>query len=101
MACSALSALPGQPLCKHYTGATIDNLTGDYSCRCLADVPYERWTPDMDRWPCRRRHLLGLEQHECAKKDYGSDLTEDVDEQLTEMTIRAISGQNSDYPTNR
>jgi hypothetical protein len=67
---ASLSPLPEQPICKHYTGATLANLTGDYSCQCLAGVPYERWAPDMDRWPCRCRHLLGLEQHDCASADY-------------------------------
>lgn len=87
---AALVALPGQPLCKHYTGVTLAHLTGDYSCACLAGVPYERWTPSMGRWPCRRRHLLGLEQHECEHKDYNSELSADVDAQLTDMTLRAI-----------
>ena len=72
--CSAsLFPLPGQPLCKHYTGATLDNLTGDYLCKCLAGIPYERWIPNMNRWPCRRRSILGLEQHTCALADYGTD----------------------------
>lgn len=88
--CSPLAELPGQPLCKHYTGAALENLTGDYSCRCLAGVPYERWTPSMNRWPCRRRHILGVEQHECEHKDYGDALTESVDNQITEMARQAI-----------
>lgn len=87
---SPLAELPGQPLCKHYTGAALENLTGDYSCRCLAGVPYERWTPSMNRWPCRRRHILGVEQHECEHKDYGDTLTDSVDNQITEMALRAI-----------
>lgn len=86
---SPLAELPGQPICKHYTGAALENLTGDYSCRCLAGVPYERWTPSMNRWPCRRRHILGVEQHECEHKDYGDALTESVDEQITEMARQA------------
>lgn len=90
----ALVTLPGQPICKHYTGATLANQSGDYSCTCLAGVPYDRWTPDMERWPCRRRHLLGLEQHACKFADYGSDVASDVDKQLTEMTLRAIDGHN-------
>lgn len=89
----ALTQLPGQPLCKHYTGAALSDLTGDYSCCCRAKVPYERWTPDIDRWPCRRRHILGLEQHACRLAEYGTDLPEDVNKQLTEMTLCAISGQ--------
>lgn len=37
--CSALVSLPGQPLCRHYTGAALEHLRGDYSCKCLAGVP--------------------------------------------------------------
>lgn len=86
-----LVPLPGQPLCRHYTGAGLHNLTGDYSCRCRANVPFERWSPSIDRWPCRRRHLLGLAQHECEHADYGSQISSDVDEQLTEMAIQAVT----------
>ena len=78
----------------HYTGSTLDNLTGDYSCKCLAGIPYERWLPNMGRWPCRRRSILGLEQHTCAAADYGTDPAADIDAQTTAMTLRAISGQN-------
>lgn len=86
-----MKALPGQPLCLHYTGATLANLTGDYSCVCLAGIPYERWTPDMGRWPCRKRHILGLEQHQCAKSDYSITTEDAIDEQLTAMAIRAVN----------
>lgn len=85
-----LKPLPGQPLCKHYTGASLSDLAGDYSCRCLADIAYESFVPDMNRWPCRRRHLLGLEQHPCASRDYGDSISESIDEQLAQMVIRAL-----------
>lgn len=85
-----LTASDGQPLCKHYTGAKLGNLTGDYSCKCFAGIPYERWTPMMERWPCRRRHILGLEQHQCPAADYGSEISNDVDKQVTEMTFKAL-----------
>lgn len=91
-----LVSLPGQPLCKHYTGAVLENLTGDYSCRCLAGKPYELWTPTMERWPCRRRHILGLEQHKCDAAEYGDELTDSVDAQVTEMAKRAIGQANTD-----
>lgn len=91
---AVLTALPGQPLCKHYTDATLANLTGDYACRCLAGVPYERFPSSVERWPCRRRHITGLEQAECSRKDYGSEIAEDVDEQVTDMARRALSHQN-------
>lgn len=77
-----LAALPGQPLCANYTGASLADLRGDYECKCLAGIPYERWAADMERWPCRRRHLLGLEQHSCAYARFGSDLSADTDEQV-------------------
>jgi hypothetical protein len=73
-----LVSLPGQPICKHYSGATLAHLTGDYTCQCLAGVPYELFPSDMERWPCRRRHILGPEQAQCSVKDYGSQLTGDV-----------------------
>jgi hypothetical protein len=91
---SGLVRLPGQPLCKHYTGASLDNLTGDNSCRCLAGIPYDRWVKNMERWPCRRRHILGLEQHHCDAREYGDQLTESVDAQVTDMTERAIGQPN-------
>ena len=80
-----LVSLPGQPLCKHYSGATLAKLTGDYTCQCLAGVPYEVFPSDMGRWPCRRRHILGFEQAECSVKDYGSEISGDVDAQVDEM----------------
>ena len=81
-----LVALPGQPLCAHFTGAVLADLRGDYECRCRAGIPYERWTIEIDRWPCRRRHLLGLEQHTCASAQFGSDIAADIDEQLQQNT---------------
>lgn len=92
--CSALVSLPGQPLCKHYSGATLANLTGDYTCKCLAGVPYELFPSDMERWPCRRRHILGREQAECSVKDYGSEISGDVDTQVDEMAKRALRQAN-------
>jgi hypothetical protein len=86
-----LKALEGQPLCKYYTGASLEDLRGDYSCKCLVAVPYERWCSDMERWPCRRRHIIGLEQHTCEKADYGTALSDDVDAQVTKMAKDAIA----------
>lgn len=87
-------SLPGQPLCKNYSGATLANLTGDYTCQCLAGVPYELFPADMERWPCRRRHILGREQAECSVKDYGSELSDDVNAQVDEMSKRALRQAN-------
>lgn len=81
-----LVALPGQPLCAHFTGAVLADLRGDNECKCRAGIPYDRWSNDIDRWPCRRRHLLGLEQHTCASAQFGSDLSADTDEQLLQNT---------------
>jgi hypothetical protein len=92
--CSALVSLPGQPLCRHYTGAALEHLRGDYSCKCLAGVPYELFPSDMLRWPCRRRHILGREQAECSAKDYGSEISGDVDAQVDEMAKRALGQAN-------
>lgn len=85
-----LVSLPGQPLCKHYTGATA----ADRMCRCLADIPYDKWVSNMERWPCRRRHILGLEQHHCDKADYGDKLTDSVNAQVDEMAERAVRQAN-------
>jgi hypothetical protein len=89
-----LVSLPGQPLCKHYSGATPAHLTGDYTCQCLAGVSYELFPSDMERWPCRRRHILGREQAECSGKDYGSEIYGDVDAQVDEMAKRALRQAN-------
>lgn len=90
-----LVPLPGQPLCKHYSGAPPENLDGNYTCKCLAGVPYEIFPSNMERWPCRRRNITGLEQAECSLKYYGSELSNDVDEQVTEMARRAVGQGNA------
>ena len=94
-------SLPGQPLCKHYSGASLANLTGDYTCKCLAGVPYELFPSDMRRWPCRRRHILGCEQAECSVKDYGSEISGDVDAQVDEIAKRALRLANDPSSANR
>lgn len=86
-----LNTAPGQPLCVHFTSPSKEHLKGDYSCRCRAGMPYETWVQDPERWPCRRRHLLGLQQHTCANAEYPSDLSADVDQQMDKMIRDALN----------